>query len=563
MGGGLRLRKLSTWAIVLAITLPACAAERSGSISGYVRSSSGEPQINAIVQIFGAADRTLTVFTDAAGHYTATGLLPGSYSLKVTVPAFLPGFRERIGLRPGAALNINVTLATLLVVMQLGPARPAPEDDDWKWTLRSAANRPILRIFDDPAITGDKPNHDLRGTVSFVAGSAAGGYGTGSDMSTGFTLERSIFAGSQLNFSGNVGYGQGQGLPAAVLRAGYSSQLPNGSTPSMALTVRRFAAADPNLHNAALQALAFSAGDDFTLGDVVEVKLGSELEAIQFLGHVTAFRPYGSADLHLSPNTVLEYEYATSRPQMRDEKGFDSAPADMSEADPRVAMLGYSPKIEHAHHQELSLSQRTGRTNLQVAVFSDRVADTVLTGTGNVSSAGGYLLPDASSGTFSYAGNTLSTNGVRVVLQRKVNSDLSATLDYAFGGVLDLARPDVSLQQAQSWISTERRHALGAKLSATVPRTHTRCIASYRWVSGSALTPVDMFNSSPGQSDPYFNLFLRQPISNLGLPGHMEVVIDLRNLLAQGYVPVLGQDGQTVYLVQAARSVRGGLSFSF
>jgi hypothetical protein len=28
-------------------------------------------------------------------------------------------------------------------------------------------------------------------------------------------------------------------------------------------------------------------------------------------------------------------------------------------------------------------------------------------------------------------------------------------------------------------------------------------------------------------------------------------------------VPVMGQDGQTVYLVQAARSIRGGLAFSF
>ena len=39
--------------------------------------------------------------------------------------------------------------------------------------------------------------------------------------------------------------------------------------------------------------------------------------------------------------------------------------------------------------------------------------------------------------------------------------------------------------------------------------------------------------------------------------------MDLRNLLAQGYVPVMGSDGQTVYLVESARSVRGGLAFSF
>ena len=31
--------------------------------------------------------------------------------------------------------------------------------------------------------------------------------------------------------------------------------------------------------------------------------------------------------------------------------------------------------------------------------------------------------------------------------------------------------------------------------------------------------------------------------------------VDLRNLLAQGYVPMLGPNGKTVYLVQSARSV--------
>ena len=97
-----------------------------------------------------------------------------------------------------------------------------------------------------------------------------------------------------------------------------------------------------------------------------------------------------------------------------------------------------------------------------------------------------------------------------------------------------------------------------------MPHSHTRWITSYRWVSGSALTPVDMFNASAGQSDPFLSLFIRQPIPSMGfLPGHMEAIVDVRNLLAQGYVPVLGKDGQTVYLVQAARSVRGGVSFTF
>jgi len=155
--------------------------------------------MGAVVQILGAANRTLTVFTDEAGYYTATGLLPGLYTLKVTAPSFLPALREKVGLRPGGSINVNITLSTLLGAMQLGPIRALPDDDDWKWTLRSVANRPILRIFDDIA-PAEKQNHEFSGAVAFVAGSAAGGYGTGSDMTTSFTL--GIFYGPSETRSG-------------------------------------------------------------------------------------------------------------------------------------------------------------------------------------------------------------------------------------------------------------------------------------------------------------------------------------------------------------------------
>ena len=514
------------------------------------------------MQIVGTAARTLTVFTDGAGFFSATDLLPGFYSVKVSAPSFLPALLEKVGLNPGANIHLNITLNTLLNAMRVGPLRAPSDDDDWKWTLRSVANRPVLRVFDDPALNWEQQGHDLRASLSFLAGSAAAGYGSGSDMSTGFSVERSIFSADRIGLSGKVGYGDS--LPAAVLRALYSHRLPDGSGPSMALTLRRFAPSDPNLHNAALQAAALSAGDDLTVGDVLELRFGSELQTIQFLGRVTAFRPYGSLDLHFSPNTVVAYDYATSLPNTREEKGFDTTPADLSEADPRVSMSNFATKLERAHHQELSVSQRIGKNSAQLAVFSDRVNNTALIGAGEVSAAGGFLLPDVYSGTFTFAGDTLDTGGLRVVLERKFCSDLTATLDYAYGGALDLTKPDVEIGDARQWISTERRHAVAAKFSGTVPHTHTRWIASYRWVNGPALTPVDMFNSSPGQSDPFFNLFVRQPIPTLGfLPAHMEALLDLRNLLAQGYVPVMGQDGQTVYLVQAARSVRGGLAITF
>ena len=559
-------RKFGLLIVTVGLVLPVAAADKSGSISGYVHNASGVPQMGALVEVLGSAARTLKVVTDENGFYSAVGLLPGNYNIRVSAPSFLPSERDRVGLRAGASVIVNLTLNTLFQAVQLAPMRGPADEDDWKWVLRSVANRPILRVLEgsSPSVasSSEQDNHELKGTLSFVAGSPSEGFGSASDVSTGFSVERSIFSSGTVAVRGNVGYGGGS--PAAVLRASYTHKMDNGSQPQLAFTMRRLAAPDINLHSAALQALSLTTSDDITLGDVLELRFGSEIQTIQFMGRVTAFRPFGSADLHLSPNTIVEYRYATSQPDSRMDKGFDTAPADLSESGPHVSIAGYSPALERAHHHELSVSRRVGKNNLQMAVYSDRVADPALTGVGDFTAENAEVLPDLYSGTFTYRGKELHTRGLRVVLQRKLSSDVTATLDYGYGGVLDLAKDDVRLEDARESIVISDRHSLAAKVSGTVPRAGTRWVASYRWISGQALTPVDMFNASAGQSDPYLNIFFRQPIPGTSfLPGHMDALIDVRNLLAQGYVPLIGQDKHTVYLVQSARSVRGGVAFTF
>jgi Carboxypeptidase regulatory-like domain len=541
--------------------------------------------MGAAVEILSSAAQALKVFTDDRGFYSVASLLPGTYSVKVSAPSFLPALREKVGLRAGAKLMVNVTLTTLFEAIQLVPLRSPVDDDDWKWTLRSVANRPILRVLEDGttvvAQSGESAaDHDLKGSMTFLAGSPGQGFGSPSDMSAGFAVERSLLSSGTLRLNGNLGYGNdGQGIPAAVLRTTYTSRFNGVFEPSVAITALRLNSPDLNtMPGATLQALSVTSSDRIVIGDKLEMKLGSELQAIQFMGRVNAFKPFGSADLHITPNTVLEYQYASSVPNMglenrlgNDRPGEDrleSASSDLSETAPRMSMTGFSPAVERAHHQEVSISQRIGKNNMQVAFYSDSIIDPVLTGVGQMmpgemTAESGDVLPDVYSGTFSYQGNDFATRGMRVVLQRKLLSDLTATLDYAYGGVLDLSRPDVQLQDARNWIRAERRQAVAAKFSGTLPKAKTRWIASYRYTGGRTLTPVDEFNSSAGQSDPYMNLCIRQPIPASFLAGHMEVLMDLRNLLAQGYVPVMGRDGRTLYLVQSARSVRGGVAFSF
>jgi hypothetical protein len=559
------LRKLGYFVVALGLTLPVWSADRGATISGYVRNTNGTPQMGAAVEVLGSALESVTVFTNEKGFFRAAGLLPGSYSLKVSAPAFLPTLREKIGVKAGANVLLNLTLSTIFDAVQFAPRRGNSDDGDWGWVLRSTANRPVLRALPDGSavlMAKEGSGADLKGTLSFFAGAPSRGFGSVSDMSTGFVVEKSMFSTGTLTFNGDVGYGSG--LPNAVVRTSYKHQMANGSTPEVAFTMRRFATPDVGLHNAGLQSLGLMTSDDISLGEILELKFGSELQTIQFLGKVNAFRPFGSVAAHVSPDTVVEYSYSTSRPDVRREKGFESAPADLSESNPRISINGFAPALERAHHQEIALSHREGKTSMQVALYNDRLSNPALIGVGELSSVTGAVLPDLYSGTFTYQGRNFETRGLRLVLERKLLADVTATLDYAYGGALALDSNGLSLSEVREHSGVRERHAIAGKLSGTAPATKTRWIASYGWSDRRNLTSVDMFNASAGQTDPFLDIFLRQPIpGTASLPGHVDMLLEVRNLLAQGYVPVVGQDRRTVYLVQSARAVRGGVEFSF
>jgi hypothetical protein len=552
--------------VLVAATVSASAAS-SGTISGDVRNSSGVPQMGAAVEILAtAAPQGLIVYTDPKGHYHAKGLLPGTYMVRVSAPAFLPSIRESIGLASGANLVINVTLNTLFEAIQLTPRRnrSGEDQDDWRWTLRSMANRPILRLADDgPLVVVRKSDNQkdgvLKARVAFLAGSDGETMG-GGDMNTSFQLEQSVFGNGRWTLNGNLGYGSPVDAPI-VLRGSFSREFSNGSRPEFAFTAKRFASPELAARHAALQALAMSMADSTVIAEKIGVRYGAEIQTIQFAGRATAFRPFGGVDYHVGKNTVVEYKYTTSVPNMRKAKGFDTAPADLSESGPRFSLRNGMPALEAARHHEVAFSQRLGKNKVQVAYFKDRVRNSMLTGVGGDISP--EIVPDVYSGTFLLGGGDYSTSGMRAVYQRDLFAGTTATIDYSFGGVVTAPEQETALSDVRSNLAISKQNSVALKFDGTLPGWKTRVLTSYRWTGADGLTPVDMFNSGPGQSDPYLSLFLRQPLPRKLIPCGMEALVDVRNLLAQGYRPVLSNDGQVIYLVQAARSVRGGVSFTF
>jgi len=567
--------RLQWLVVLLSATLPVCAST-TGSISGTVKSTHGTPQLGALVEVFAAgALQPVVAFTTEAGTYQAANLTPGSYRIKVTAASFLPSLIENVVVRSGGRAVINVTLTTLAEAIRLLPPRQvsAQDQDDWKWILRSASSRPILRFDDQQGFVlassasngGSSDSHDLhaiKGRVAFVAGSQADGFGSAPDYGTSFDVQQGLFSSDTISFDGRVGNGNGQ--PAGVIRTTYKHQFANGDTPTFAVTLRRTAPSGTAITDA-LSSVAFTFSNTTRLADFIELNYGSEVQDVQFIRHISGIRPFASAGAHLGKNTLVEYRYATAEPSSPFDRALDNSDA-ANVPTPRLSVVALAPALERDRHQEVSVSRKQGDTKFQAAAYFDRVSNLALTGSGDVSAIASDVIPDISSDTFTFNGGSLETRGVRVVAEHSFSPELTALLDYAYGGAVTPPGGN----SAESWtelrqeLHVEDAHAVTAKLNGLIPETGTRWVTSYKWTSSGAVTPVDLFNASPGQADPYFSIVIRQPIPGGSfIPGHIEALLDVRNLLAQGYRPFFSPDGRTLYLVQSARALRGGLAFTF
>jgi hypothetical protein len=73
----------------------------------------------------------------------------------------------------------------------------------------------------------------------------------------------------------------------------------------------------------------------------------------------------------------------------------------------------------------------------------------------------------------------------------------------------------------------------------------------------------NLYSTQGNRPMPGLNVYVRQPLPRMGgLPWRMEATAELRNMLAQGYVPI-NAGGQRLLLFDTPRSLRGGLSFIF
>ncbi len=568
----------------------------SGAIVGIV-TDGVVPQMGASVILYNRQERIFEkALTDERGTFKFVGLFPDFYSVKVSLATFVPALKKNILVQPGMRSMLNVNLNTLFSNIQL--TYPPLENgslmsDEWKWVLRSASpTRPVLRFTGD-ALARDTSatSHrriaifsDTRGILKVSAGDSPliTGIGDEADLGTAFALATSLYGNNMLQVSGNVGYGSQTGAPTAAFRTSYSRNMGGGSSPAVSVTMRqvflpgRVGAALTGSDSALpmLRSVAASFDDHTQLTDELTVQYGFTLNSISFLDHLNYASPYARLAYDLGDGAELVFAY-TSGDARPDLAGADQQDADLQRdlsslgLFPRVSLLAGQPKIQRGQELELALSKKLGSRTFQASVYRESITNAALSIVApNGMYTGGDILPDLLSGTGTFNAGDYQSTGYTASVTQNLGEHLSATLMYGSMDALTADNRELvsnSPDELRSMIRVGRKTAATARINATSPWIGTHMIASYQWTDGNRWAmPGHLYSTQAGRPMPGLNLYIRQPIPRLGaLPWRMEATADLRNLLAQGYIPLGMVGGQQVLLVESPRSFRGGVSFIF
>ncbi len=567
-------------AAALCLVSPAAGARvpasATASVAGLVQNMGGQPQPGAQVELMGP-DATLVAraFTNSRGYYHFERVLPGRYTVRAAAASYLPVLKENLRVR--SATIVNVTMRTLYDLMQWAPAprriRTA-SDDDWAWTLRSAEGRPLLRwqddgtpelVVDGGAETSPAAQHRLRMRL-------AAGAGSGRFAQSGAAVEAA--AEDQMPHGRTAVMSARSSAPGLADNGGWMETMLGfrqeigdsrmGSRSLNTVVAMRGDSLVSSAGQSGLQQVAVRGWEKMQLLQSLNAEAGSDQVFLR-LGNGSALveaMPFASVELHHGAGS-LEYRMATALPE----------DADASAIEPEVWLPAVNDTngqaaVEHGLHQELGWQTTAGQTHMMLVVYGDDIANPTLEAGGRLNGNGGmgqWMLMDSGSAVLRGAGQGYATTGVLAQVERNLPGGNHVRLSYASGDALVMPAAPVPMDIVTILHGTVARRAqmYSLALSGAMDRTGTHWRASYRWQPEATVTEVAPY--AVDAAEPYLNLYLRQPLQGLhdGASGRVAVLVDVQNLLAQGYQPFVTLDGSRLFFAQAQRAFFAGLQFNF
>jgi Carboxypeptidase regulatory-like domain len=556
--------------MVAALAVSVSAKPGYGTLSGVVLDPSGLPQMGASVWLISedAGGRIVSrLLSNEDGTFSTDHLKPGKYAVRVSLAGYLPAIERHVAVMADLTTLLRVQVDTVfssLDTLRRKSNVPA-ETDDWKWVLRSStATRTILQWRDgDPAFADSAMGPDLpqtqhaRGLIQLTNGTLR----PWSPSNLPDAPATTVSYDQQLGGMGRVLLAGQMSVDHGASGAFASVWLPSGTPDRGPETV--FVLHQTRVGPAGLmfQGLRFDHTERFTFGDHVSLRAGAEFLRVGMISSTSSLRPHGQLDVAFSPSWIASMLVAANPPsaQWGQTDALRSAIAALDSL-PAVAFRDGSPVLEGGWHEEISVKHKlTSRSSLEVAGFHDAARHQAIFGSGPA--ANPDFVQNTFSSAFLYDGGRTSSWGARLAYREKFSDNLEFTAIYAWAGALSPSGNFSSgMADLRDSFVTLNHHSVAARISAKVPRVGTQVDASYKWISGTALSRQDAFGEAAYQVDPNLNLSIRQPLPVMN--GRWEALADFNNLLAEGYVKVNGQDSRVLF-VPILRSFRGGVSFQF
>jgi len=561
----------------------------AGEILGQVKNATGIAQMGASVQLYNRFDELVgRGLTNEQGRFLFQGLIPDVYSIRVLLASFVPAERRNIAVLPSTENRLDINLTSVLSTVQLRTSSSVQSplmSDDWKWVLRSSqATRPILRFVPEPQDSArglsQTASHVLANTTGLLK--LSGGeapslaYGGGQDPGTGFSIATSLANASRVQLSGTVGYSANSPLPAAGLRTSYSRTSAGGSShPEFVLTARQMylsplLATDESAPTLRTMSAAFL--DRFDISEALSLDYGLELQAVSFLHRASSASPF----LRLTYNSegwgrIRAAASSGARPAelaVRDREQTGALDQDLAALAvlPGVSRSNNRLVMERSQNVEIGWERTSATRTYSLAAYEEVVANAAFMLAGASSFiATDDLMPDLSSRSRIFDVGSYQRVGYLAAVKQSLGEHAEVSLAAGRSGALVSQAHEVNAGDAQdlrAGIRQAQRAWAALRVSGTIPGSLTRMAASYGWTDPHALVPAHLFVTQSANQDLGFNIFLRQPVPLGSFAWRLEATAEIRNMLAQGYLP-LGNPGSQTVLTNSPRAMRGGLNFIF
>ncbi|HSR06841.1 MAG TPA: carboxypeptidase-like regulatory domain-containing protein [Bryobacteraceae bacterium] len=580
---------------VASVSAPAASLNPlSGEILGQVKNAAGVAQMGATIYLYNRYDDLVRKgLSNEQGRFVFDALAPDLYSIRVVLASFVPAERRNISVLPSSEnrLDINLTGVFSTIGVTSTPAAPGTlMTDDWKWVLRtSQATRPVLRFLPELAprtiSTSESASSRFSHTTGVLELSAGDGQsfarGSQQDLGTAFAIATSLASSARVQLSGNLSYAGSSGLPGAGIRTSFSRSTTDGSNPEVVVTMRQLYLTQRSGSGMAmgsdsgpvLRTMSLAFLDKAELSDNLSLDYGFDFQSVSYLDRINYASPFVRATFDTGNQGRVRVAF-TSGGQPTELLARDGQKSGELQQDlaalalmPILSLSDSHVTVERTQNLEIGYDRVAGSRTYSLGAYDETVSNAafMLSAPANFLPAGD-LLPDLSSRSSIFNIGSYRRTGFTAGVKQMLGDHAEVAVAAGRTGVLTAAGGgDQSYTDSGSLragIGQGQRAWVTVHVEGTLPRVGTRIAANYGWTDFNVLMPVHLFVTQDVNQDIGVNVYIRQPLPIGGMPWRLEASAELRNLLAQGYLP-MGDASTHSVLTNSPRCLRGGLNFIF